>query len=77
MDIKDVAFVIEDLTLKAETAKSLLLAICDALTYGPNDYKNYLYAIEGVFGLLAELSAGLEEQTKALFGILKSERGVA
>lgn len=77
MDIKDVAFVIEDLTLKAQMANSLLLAISTAMAYGPYASTNFEYGLSSVTDTLHELSAGLEEQTKALFEILKLEREAA
>ena len=74
MTIKEAAFKVEDLKVKAWSLSSLLLAISEALIYGGWDAKAYEGAIHTVVLASRELENDADTVTEELFASARSER---
>lgn len=73
MEIKETAYKIEELQIKAEKVHSLGVAISEALLYGYNAPKAYEWAMCLLEGLTFEMKNELGEARDELFEFLRDD----
>lgn len=69
MTIKEIAFKLEELHKKSWMLNSLMLAVNDAIIYGPNSRNDFEGSLHALLSMTDEMMKDLEQITKASFDI--------
>ncbi len=73
MTVKEMAYALEQVKIKAWTLSSLTLAVNDAIVEGPNDANNFDGALHMVCELTKEVEKELKKISEDAFEIIKNE----
>jgi len=78
MTVKEIAFGLEELQIKAWTLSSLTLAVRDAIVEGPNSADNFDGALHVLTCMTSELEGEMKELSNALFDVIRAgKKGAA
>lgn len=74
MTVKEMAFALEQVEIKAWVLSSLALAVNDAIIEGPNSANNFDGALHMVCELTKEMDDELKKISKDAFEIMRKEK---
>lgn len=75
MSVKEIAYRLEELEMKAWVLSSTMLAVSDAIIEGPNGASNFNGAIHGLSCMTTELEGELKLLKDSTFESMRKKKG--